>query len=287
MAKNKISWLIIFMFLCFYVFLFQNHGRIRGVSEGSLIIYFLDIGQGDATLIRTPNGDDVIIDGGPNNTLIRKIGEYLPITDRDIEVMVLTHPDSDHLIGLLEVLNRYRVKKVILTGVDHNLAEYDYFRQKIKDDQIETVIINKPQTIDLGGGVAYEIFSPGENLENKTVESTNNTSIAGKIVYQNSSALITGDLENEEDLLDKNFNLKSDIYHVGHHGSNNANDLDFILAVDPEYAIISVGADNRYGHPNYRTVKNLEKSGAEIFRTDQQGDIIFFSDGNNFQEIKK
>ncbi|MEK7072123.1 MAG: MBL fold metallo-hydrolase, partial [Patescibacteria group bacterium] len=240
---------------------FSHNGQIRGVAEGNLVVYFLDIGQGDATLIRTPNGNDILIDGGPDNTLIQKLGQYLPFYDRDIEIMILTHPDSDHVTGLVEVLRRYKVKKILMTRVLSDSPSYLSFLEEVDKEKIKVEIISQPEKVDFGGGVFFDIIYPLESFAGKEVESTNNTSITGQLIYASTTVMLTGDLENEEDLVKRNLNLKSDIYHVGHHGSNNANDLSFISAVDPQYAVISVGADNRYGHPNFRTLKNLEITG--------------------------
>lgn len=265
---------------------FSHNGQIRGAAKGNLIVYFLDIGQGDATLIRTPNGDDILIDGGPDNMLIQKLGQYLPFYDRDIEIIILTHPDSDHVTGLVEVLRRYKVKKILMTKVLSDSSSYLAFLEEADKNKIKVEVITQPEKVDFGGGVLFDIIYPLESFAGKEVESTNNTSITGQLIYASTSIMLTGDLENEEDLVARELNLKSDIYHVGHHGSNNANDLSFVSAVDPQYAVISVGADNRYGHPQYRTLKNLESVEAEILRTDKSGDLIFYSDGWQFSQIK-
>lgn len=282
MNLKKILVIVFFSILVILPLAFKN-SQVNGVQEESLLVYFLNIGQGDATLIRTPDDQDIIIDGGPDNTLIKKLGTYLPFYDHKIETIILTHPDSDHVSGLVEVLRRYQVDRVLLTQVLSDTPSYQAFLNELEKNKINLVIINSPQKIDLGGGVFFDIFYPTESFEDKEVESTNNTSISGKLIYDNTSIMLTGDLEVEESLLDDGLNLKSDIYHVGHHGSNNANDLKFVSAVDPQYAIISVGANNRYGHPQYRTLKNLEKVKANILRTDELGDIIFYSDGQKFQ----
>lgn len=284
MNLKKILTIIFFSILVVLPLAFKN-SQVQGVKDESLLVYFLDIGQGDATLIRTPNDQDIIIDGGPDNTLIKKLGAYLPFYDHKIETIILTHPDSDHVSGLVEVLRRYQVDRVLLTKVLSDTPSYQAFLSELEKNKINSVVINSQQKIDLGGGVFFDIFYPTENFEGKEVESTNNTSISGKLIYDNTSIMFTGDLEIEESLLDDGLNLKSDIYHVGHHGSNNANDLKFVSAVDPTYAIVSVGASNRYGHPQYRTLKNLQSVEAEVWRTDESGDVIFYSNGLEFQPL--
>lgn len=284
MNFKKIIIVVFFAFLIIWSFLNQN-GRVKGELAESLVVYFLDIGQGDATLVRTPDGNDILIDGGPDNAVLRKLGDYLPLTDHEIEWVVLTHPDSDHVTGLVEVLRRYRVKKVLLTAVLSDTPSYLAFLNEIKKNSIETKVIESPQIIELGQGVYFDILYPDRSFDHQAVTSTNNTSIAGQIIYASTSIMMTGDLEREESLISLGLKLKSDIYHVGHHGSNNANDLSFILQVQPQYAVVSVGADNRYGHPQYRTLKNLAKAQSEIWRTDLSGDLIFSSDGSKFQNL--
>ena len=282
---KKFLVIIFFIASIFVVINIKTSGYIKGVTTGSLVVYFLDIGQGDATLICTPDGNDILIDGGPSDSLIKKLGQYLPFYDRTIEMIVLTHPDSDHVTGLVEAVRRYKVEKILLTQVLSDTASYNKFLAEVAKHDIAVEVISEPQKVDLGGGVIFDILYPIESFENKVVESTNNTSITGQLIYVSTTIMLTGDLEIEEDLVARGLNLKSDIYHVGHHGSNNANDLSFVAAVDPEYAIISVGKNNRYGHPNYRTLKNLSKVEAEIIRTDELGDIIMASDGYSWQIV--
>lgn len=281
---NKKLLTIIFLVIIFSIAAINNSGSVKGVEDGNLVVYFLDVGQGDATLIRTPDGNDILIDGGRDNTVVTKLGQYLPFYDRDIEVMILTHPDSDHVTGLIEVLRRYRVEKIMMTGVSHNSSVYKKYLAEISDYTI-VEIIDSPRVIDLGGGVQFDIIYPLESFEGRSVDNINNTSITGRLIYGDTSIMMTGDLEIEEELLDLGINLKSDIYKSGHHGAKNANDKEFVLSVDPEVATISVGEDNSFGHPHYRTIKNLEKTGAEIFRTDIQGDLIFYSNGQEFFQV--
>lgn len=273
---------ILFTFLALiFVGFYDNYRSIDFIGE--LKVIFFDIGQGDATLIITPKGNDILIDGGPDNTLIKKLGHYLPFFDRTIELVILTHPDNDHVAGLIEVFRRYRVEKILMTGVLAEAPSYQAWLEEISKTDVEVEIIDSPKIVKLDDEVLFDIFFPDKNFNNQSVESTNNTSITGKIIYRQTSLMMTGDLEIEEELIKSGFNLKSDIYHVGHHGANNANNLAFISAVGPQSAIISVGQNNRYGHPQYRTLKNLNKLGINIFRTDQQGDIVFKSDGQKWQ----
>jgi competence protein ComEC len=282
---NKKLLTILFIIVIAFIFTsIKGSGNVRGIEDGSLVVYFLDIGQGDATLIRTPEGNDILIDGGPDNMLVQKLGEYLPFYDRVIETIILTHPDSDHVTGLVEVLKRYDVEQIIMTGANHESANYKIFLDNI-DSSTEIKFITSPEIVQLGEFVAFDVLWPKQDWQGLVPENVNNTSIAGRVIYASTSIMMTGDLESEELLLDLNVELDSDIYQVGHHGANNANDLKFVEEVQPEYSVISAGENNRFGHPNYRTLKNLERVKSNILRTDILGDIIFISNGSTWENI--
>lgn len=252
-------------------------------TPNNVRVTFFDVGQGDASLIITPNNEDVLIDGGPNNNVVQKLGEYLPYTDRKIEYIILTHPHADHLDGLLEVLNRYEVGEVIMTGVSYGTADYEKFRQQIEAKKITLKLIEQPQKI-LIDGLTLDILTPEKTLNNLAIENLNNSSIVFKMIYGSTTAMFTGDYENEETLVkNSSTTLKSDVLKVGHHGSTNANNRQFLEAVAPELAIISVGVNNTYGLPNYRSIFYLEQLKSQIFRTDISGDIKLISDGQKFR----
>lgn len=244
-----------------------------------LDFYVFDVGEGDATLIRTPYEQNILIDGGPDNTVIYKLGQYLPFYERQIDLVILTHPHSDHLTGLIEVLKRYKVKEVFMTGVKYDTSGYLSWQKLIKEKGIIVRIIDQPQDVILVGGIHLFILSPQTNFLDQQTKFLNNTSIVAKLVYQDFSAMLTGDFEAEEDLVKRKFDLSSLVLKVGHHGSDNANDLEFLQTVNPTFAAISAGRNNKFGHPHLKTLKNLQKLKAIIFRTDLDGDIRFSSDG--------
>ncbi|MFA6228470.1 MAG: MBL fold metallo-hydrolase [Patescibacteria group bacterium] len=286
--KYSIGFVIIFLLLAGVGFNFcQRHtGAVLGTfnirSTSSLELIFFDVGQGDASLIITPGGEDILVDGGPDNKVLYGLGQYLPPTDRTIETVILSHPHSDHVAGLVEVLKRYQVNKVIMTGVTHTAPDYLEFLRLVEEKDIPVEIIEQPQeeTID---GLVLKFLAPEKNWQGEHADNLNNTSIVFKLVYGSTTALYTGDFENEEGLLLQSMvQIKSDVLKVGHHGSTNANDKGFLSAAAPELAIVSVGADNQYGHPHYRTLYYLKRLGAKIFRTDLAGDIRLFSDGREF-----
>jgi len=247
----------------------------------ALEVDFLDVGQGDAILIKTPDHQRILIDGGPSNAVLNKLGENLPFFEKEIDLVILTHPHADHLDGLIEVLKRYEVKKILSTGVIHTTPDYLAWLEEIKNQNVPMEITRAGETLDFGGGIKIEIFYPTEDLVGKQVENLNDTSIVAKLIFGQTSFLFTGDAETEmeEKLINGGVDLKADVLKVAHHGSKNATSQNFLEKIQPKFAIISVGADNQFGHPNAMTVKRLENIGAEIFRTDEDGDIKIKSDG--------
>jgi competence protein ComEC len=247
----------------------------------ALEVDFLDVGQGDAILIKTPDHQRILIDGGPSNAALNKLGENLPFFEKEIDLVILTHPHADHLDGLIEVLKRYEVKKILSTGVIHTTPDYLAWLEEIKNQNVPMEIARAGETLDFGGGIKMDIFYPTEDLTGKQVENLNDTSIVAKLIFGQTSFLFTGDAETEmeEELINEGADLKADVLKVAHHGSKNATSQNFLEKVQPKFAIISVGADNQFGHPNAMTVKRLENIGAEIFRTDEDGDIKIKSDG--------
>lgn len=290
----KILLLIIFVFssgiAAYFLFLPQPEvkGDFATYPSARLVFTFFDVGQGDSGLIRTPQGQDVLIDGGPDNKVVQKLGQAMPLMDRDIELMILSHPHSDHVTGLNEVIRRYNVKKIMMTGLIHTAPEYRQFLKLIEEKNIKVEIIKQPEEIAIEAGLSIKIFFPDENLEGRQLNNVNNSSIVSKIIFASTSFMLTGDYEDEESLAEHyKTELKSDVLKVGHHGSVNANNEYFLKLVNPLYAVISVGANNRYGHPQYRVLHELESLGAKILRTDQDGDIIFVSDGRKIENMQQ
>ena len=246
--------------------------------DGLEFIVF-SVGQGDSILIRTLSRRDILIDGGPDNTLVYKLGQYLPFYDREIDLIILTHPHSDHVIGLIEVLKRYQVKKVLMTGVKYYSAEYLAFEEEILKRHIPVEVITHRGEMLLDRDTKLDIIFPNQSFFDKENKNLNNTSIVAKLIYASSSIMLTGDFEDEENLVAKDLDLSADILKVGHHGSRTANSLDFLAAVNPKIAVISSGLGNKFDHPHQETLENLKKLGISIYRTDSGGDY--------FQVLKK
>ncbi len=255
------------------------------LNQPYLEVIFFDVGQGDSIFIETPQNQQILIDGGPGSAVLEKLGKEMPFWDRTIDLVILTHPDFDHISGLIEVLRRYQVENILWTGILCETAECQEWQKLIATEGANIYLAKAGQNIKLARNdlANFEVLYPFENLEGKKVSNTNNTSIVARLVYGENSFLFTGDAYQsvERELIKRGDEIDSDILKVGHHGSKNSNSSEFIEAVSPQIAVISVGKDNKYGHPNQETLAILEKYGIStlnaphlnVLRTDINGDI--------------
>jgi len=277
-----------------FLFLSKNTDRF-------LEIDFLDVGQGDAILVITPENQTMLIDGGPNNRVLQKLGKYLPMLEKRIDIVLLTHPHADHVAGLVEVLKRYNVGAVILSGVELKTEVYSEFLKITLEKNVPIIIAEAGQAIHFDENLEFDILAGvdgGEKVFNKNSEGfgvrgndVNDASIVGELIFsakggsasggKDFSVIFMGDATSkiENQLLAYGENLESDILKAGHHGSKYSSSLLFLKFVSPKAAVIEVGAKNRYGHPTEATLSRLKMINANIFRTDQNGDIRVLSDG--------
>ncbi len=238
------------------------------VLDKKLSIYFLNVGQGDAIFIQAPNGVQVLIDGGPNSSVLRELTKIMPIYDRYIDVVIMTHPDADHVGGLNDVLNRYKVGMVFEPGVFATTTAYTSFKSKTK-----TRLARRGDQIILDNDIYLNILFPDRDTSGWE---TNTASIVSRLVYASSSVLLTGDSPAKiEKFLVKYDDLESDILKLGHHGSNTSSSEEFIAEVKPEYAIVSSGKNNRYKHPHPKVIERVSKYVKNILNTAEEGAIHF------------
>jgi len=272
--NRKISRVILFILA---VLAILSWTAVFASGDNELHIYFYDVGQGDAIYIRTPAGQDILIDGGPDSTILTKLGQDMPFYDRKIELIINTHPHADHITGLIEVLKRYEVDQILSTGVEHTTATFGKWKDTIQEKDIPLKMAQVGQKIKLGQASMYVLY-PKNRLAGKEVKNLNDTSVVSRLIYGRNSALFTGDveIEAEQDLLGSLVHLKSNILKVGHQGSKTSTSKTFLEVVDPEYAIISVG-ENKYVHPSEEILERLKNT--ELFRTDLDGDVECVLDG--------
>ena len=250
-----------------------------------LEINFFDVGQGDSIFIETQSGNQIIIDGGPDSTVLKKLNKEMPFYDRIIDLMILTHADKDHLFGLLDVLKRYEIENIVWTGVKNESALCDEWIKLIEKEGSKIVIARAGERIIVNGNplVYIDIIHP-DNVEDYS--NLNDTSVITHLFFDKTSVLMTGDATKKTDGSVLKWNLKSDVLKVAHHGSKDSTSLELVEKVSPKAAVISVG-ENNYGHPSEEVFQNLKNSGIEVLRTDKYGDIKMLSDGEEIKVYKK
>jgi len=235
-------------------------------------------------LIQTPNGQNILIDGGPDPQKINlELGEKLPFWDRTIDLVVCTQPQADHVTGLVDVLQRYKVKQVLEPGVSYNSSIYQVWCNLVEEKQIKRNTAQAGQRIDLGNGIEMEVLNPPATLYEGTSHDVDNNGVVLRLSWGKVSFLFTADIreEVEFELIGQRANLKSTVLKVAHHGSKTSTTSQLLAAVDPEVAVISVGADNTFGHPSPEVVERLiDRLGEDnVYRTDEDGTIEFITDG--------
>ncbi|NQV88189.1 MAG: MBL fold metallo-hydrolase [Parcubacteria group bacterium] len=256
------------------------------LSQGNrpLSVSFFDIGQGDSEFIEAPNGNQVLIDGGPTNAILAKLGEVMPLGDRSIDLIILSHPHVDHLLGLVEVLNRYDVGAVLESGVVYGTSEYKEWNRLLEEKNIPVVIAITGEKVYLSDDVYFDIFAPRKNFVDQKLANVHDSMVVAQLHFGSSTIVFSGDMETslERELVLTGDNLKSDILKIGHHGSKTSTSEEFLKAVNPQFAVISVGEGNTYGHPTKEILGRLTSFGIKIFRTDLDGDVFLQSDGRTW-----
>ncbi|MSR87459.1 MBL fold metallo-hydrolase [Candidatus Peribacteria bacterium] len=245
------------------------------LPDGRLHIFFMDVGQGDSALIVTPSGKQVVIDGGPDDSAIRELGRHMPFFDRTIDLLILSHPDLDHVFSFPEILRRYRVGRILMTGIQGDAPRYKELLTVIKEQRIPVWIADPAHDLDMGDGVLFDIVWPPPTLLGARREDTNNTSIVLRVLYGTGSALFTGDMEEKEEreVLASGGDLRAMVLKAGHHGSKTSSGTGFLLAIGPRLAAISSGRKNSYGHPHALVLERLRTLGIAIRGTATEGTI--------------
>ena len=250
------------------------------VSSKKLRVSFLDIGQGDSILIQTPGGHDMLIDGGGDLRVLEKIAKELSYFDHHLDVMVATHPDADHITGLVSVLRKYDISHIVISPIDGHTGVFDELQKSISDEHAEVHVGKKGDEIIFGDGVVAHILYPGAIFHGDKKD-TNSASVSLVITYGSESILLTGDLPSthEGELLGEALPHNVTIYKAGHHGSKFSSGEQLLSYIKPEYAVISAGKDNKYGHPNPEALARLAVYSQEIISTIDRGTISFLLDG--------
>ena len=256
-------------------------------NDDRLHVMFFDVGQGDAIFIETPSGRQVVVDGGSDPLLMtRLLGERMRFNDRHIDIVAATHPNSDHIGGLAQVLERYDVGAVLERRIEYDSGAYEAWARLVDAEEAKgarVIEASAGQVITLDGDVRIEVLGPPPILLGGTESDADNASLVLRLVYGEVSILLTGDIfsEAERALLASGAALDSNVLKVPHHGSDSSSTRDFLSAVGPAAAVISVGEGNGYGHPHANVVERLREYVADgmLFQTAERGTVEFISDG--------
>ena len=247
------------------------------LPDGHLHIYFMDVGQGDGALVVTPSGKQIVIDGGPaGGPELSEIAKHMPLTDHTIDLLVLSHPQLDHIFAFPDILRRYAVGHVLMTGITYKLARYDEFLALLKEKHVPVWIADPSHDIDLGDGVVLDVVWPPPTLLGKEMKDVNNSSIVLRVMYHGSGAAIfTGDMEEKEEraALASGADVRATVLKAGHHGSKTSSGTGFLLAVHPTLVAISCGRNNTFGHPHKVILDRYKTLGIPFRVTAWEGTI--------------
>lgn len=245
-------------------------------------VVFLDVGQGDSILIILPGDTQILIDGGPSNKISSKLSKYFPFYDKDIELVILTHPHTDHLNGLVSVFKDYNVKNFMFSGASYESKLYSNFIEALKKEGSNIYFAKSGDTISYGNEQLLKIIYPFEIMFGKSFKDIHDSNIVSELFLGNKKFLLMGDSNEvvEFGIVSQTASNAAglvsdvDILKVGHHGSKTSTYPSLLKIIKPEEAVISVG-NNSYGHPASVVLSNLSNIGAKVFRTDEVGDVVY------------
>lgn len=259
--------------------------------DGKLHLIFCDVGQGDAIFIRTPNGKNILIDAGPGDKVLSCLSNHTPFWERKISLAILTHPHNDHFAGFIEILKRYEISVFGMEKLENKTQGYRKLIQDINNNKIKINYLFAGDSFKTEDGFRIRIMAPDEVFLMKTSpnniigESKEFSSLITLISYGDFQTILTGDSQVGElkEAIEKQGSTSSiDLLQVPHHGSKTGVDREVLQDIRPKIAVISVGKDNRYGHPTSYVLNLLKDLKIKILRTDEQGDIEVISDKNSW-----
>jgi len=268
------------------------------LQDDQLHLVFCDVGQGDAILIYQKS-TQILVDGGPDSKVINCLSAHMPFWDREIEVVVSSHAESDHFIGFLNVVDRYQVDNFVYSGVGKESKGWEELSRKVKVRGIKQDILQKGGEIKFGDIQIFVLWPTQELVAGilqdpnskvmgaTTKESLNEYSLVLKLAYNDFTSLLTGDIEPpEEDIVAGVISGPISILKVPHHGSKNGLDTELLNATSPSLAVISVGSKNQFGHPHFETLSMLERNNIRVMRTDKDGEVEIVTDGRKWNVFK-
>lgn len=250
---------------------------------------FLDVGQGDSILITTPENFQILVDGGPDSSVLESLRNVMPMADNSIDWLILTHPDTDHAAGLIDVLNNYEVAHVIMNDYPGTTALYKAWIKAVGREGADITKITDRQKMTLPSGIIFEFLHPSPGTAESTI-SANNASVVFRLEYKDISFLFTGDIESETETALVNqygSDLEADVLKVPHHGSQSSSTSGFLDAVDPSLAVFQLGHNNDYGHPHAEVIYRYSSEDIRYWRTDYNSTVRLATDGRTIFRQKE
>lgn len=282
---KKIQNISIVILVILSIFLFKSliNSKSSSTNPNEMKVHFIDVGQGDSILIQV-NYKNILIDSGPKDEKDKLVKYLNSLNIHQFDYVIATHPHEDHIGNMAYIINNYKVLNFYSPKIDNNTTSFENMAEALSRKNLKIKVLKaNASTINLGENTLVEVFSP--NLD--YYDNLNNYSPIIKISYGHNSFLFTGDAEEEieQEIITNNFNLKSDVLKVAHHGSSTSTTKSFLDSVKPKIAVISVGKNNSYGHPTKDTLNKLKES--KVYRTDINGNIVITSDGNTIKTSLK
>lgn len=258
-------------------FIFLSVAAVHSVSihQRELQVIFLDVGQGDSALVSTAGGQIILIDGGPDDLVLRRLGEVLPFYQRHIDLIIVSHYHDDHITGLVNIIKRFRVNKIIYAPSSFDSPILEELLATARHRRVQIFSIKDSSRVSFTDGSYLDLYNPAS----LGVKPDANNSLVVKFNCRGDTFLFSGDNSElvERALIYSGWGLSAKIYKVSHHGSDSANSEKFLEFVNPEAAVISVGKDNKFGHPSPEVIERLDRLGIRYKRTDKQGNISIIS----------
>lgn len=275
-----LSLLSLSVFALYQTFEFNDH---------KLHVVFCNVGQGDGILIRTPSGVNIINDGGPGDSILECLSRHMPLWDRSIAAMILTHPHADHINGLISTIQRYTVRHFYTENLFNNTAGFAVLKENLTKENVQLIDAYAGDDLKIADGVVFRFLGPTKEFlaltspNGKIGESGEFGSLITEVEYGKLRILLTGDSQADE-MMDAATHLSSsiNILQVPHHGSKTGLNSQILSMLSPKLVVISVGKNNKYGHPAKETLNLLQTSGLQILRTDLNGEVEIVSDGQKW-----
>jgi len=274
MLRKIIKIILIFIFgLGIFCLILKSEFFIFS-EKGELV--FFDVGQGDSALIKTPSKQLILIDGGPDNLLLRRLGDYLPFYHRRIDVVIFSHYHDDHITGLLELISRYRVNKIIYAPTNFSSPALDGLMKIVDNKELSVELIYGTARLEIDSNCFIDLLNP----DSLGIEEDENNSLYARLNCGGQTVLFTGDSDYraERAVIASGWNVQANILKGSHHGSKTANSMEFLKMVKPKLMVVSVGADNKFGHPHPDVLDRAADLGIDIKRTDEAGNIKILID---------